>query len=132
VQLLEFRDDKVACERIYVMAGWDALECEPPGARTLLPTRRSDALTTASTALRHRQRPATRHSDPKHGAPVSSIRWHTTVNHHPARHNDHAGALARDLPELRYAQPHLAPQLNPRQCFSPAPMCGDVGWCTAL
>ena len=61
VQLLEFRDDKVARERIYVMEGWDALEW-PLGARTL-PTRQSDALMTASTALRHPQRPATRHSD---------------------------------------------------------------------
>jgi hypothetical protein len=30
VQLLEFRDDKVARERIYVMEGWDALEWRAP------------------------------------------------------------------------------------------------------
>ena len=30
VQLLEFRDDKVARERIYIMAGWDAPEWRAP------------------------------------------------------------------------------------------------------
>jgi hypothetical protein len=30
VQLLEFRGDKVARERIYVMAGWDAPEWRAP------------------------------------------------------------------------------------------------------
>ena len=31
VQLLEFRDDKVARERIYVMEGWEAPEWRAPG-----------------------------------------------------------------------------------------------------
>ena len=39
---------------------------------------------------------------PKHGAPVSSIGWHTTVNHHPAQHNDHADALPEICQKLRY------------------------------
>jgi hypothetical protein len=42
VQLLEFRDDKVARERIYVMEGWEAPSGGPRGARKLQQTRRSD------------------------------------------------------------------------------------------
>ena len=59
VQLLEFRDDKVARERIYGGEGWEAPEWRAPGARTLLQTRRSEALTIARTAIRHPQRPPT-------------------------------------------------------------------------
>jgi ketosteroid isomerase-like protein len=44
VQMLEFRDDKVARERIDVMEGWEAPEWRTPGARILLQTRRSEAL----------------------------------------------------------------------------------------
>jgi len=43
VQLLEFYDDKVARERIYVMDGWEAPSGGLPGVRTLLQTRRNDA-----------------------------------------------------------------------------------------
>jgi hypothetical protein len=45
VQLLEFRDGKVARERIYVMGVGRPPSGGPPGARTLLQTRRSDATT---------------------------------------------------------------------------------------
>ena len=40
VQLLEFRDDKVALERIYVMEGWDAPEWRRHGGPKRLPTHR--------------------------------------------------------------------------------------------
>ena len=42
VQLLEFRDDKVARERIYVTEAWDAPEWRAPGVRTRRPIRRRD------------------------------------------------------------------------------------------
>ena len=44
VQLLEFRDDKVARERIYVTEGWEAPSGGPVGARPRPRTRLSEAL----------------------------------------------------------------------------------------
>src|SRR4051812_32803090 len=42
VQILEFRDDRVTRERIYVMEGWDAPEWRAPWRSRRPPTRRSD------------------------------------------------------------------------------------------
>ena len=39
VNLLEFRGDRVAHERIYIMDGWEAPECASPGAPNGLRTR---------------------------------------------------------------------------------------------
>lgn len=47
VQLLEFRDDKVARERIYGGEAWEAPEWRAPGARTPLQTRWSEAPTSS-------------------------------------------------------------------------------------
>lgn len=48
VQLLEFRDGKVVRERIYGGEAWEAPSGGHPGARTLLPTHRSEAHTSPS------------------------------------------------------------------------------------
>ena len=55
--LLEFRDDKVARERIYVTEAGRPPSGGPLGARTRLQTRRSEALTLPVRRSGHPQRP---------------------------------------------------------------------------
>jgi hypothetical protein len=84
----------------------------------------------ASTKVGEAERKVRRSCQPSTGTPEPISRYQHD-KHQPDQHMSRQKPLPEICQKLRYAQPHVASQRNPRQRLPPARLCGHVGCCIA-